>query len=437
MADTEKRGIVARWLIGKERDEDYARNSLPTNRWSLFWDIFKGRLGRIVIVNFMVLASCLPIIAIFILRFFMVGSAGMSGPFGGAMGWSFPIIPNITGEAQLMILRLDLFFYALLIPAGAIAAIGISGGMYIIRNLIWTEGVFISYDFWRGVRKNYFNVLEAVLIFTCVLLLARTMGNLADYWVAVGAAGAGWMVASKVIGYIFVAFFLLVCLWMVSLGVNYYQGPWALLRNAIVMAVGTFPQTVFFAALAVWPFFLVFFGGLSFFGVIGWILLILFSFSYALLVWMDYSQWAFDRFINPDLGIQTGRGLYDRDKQASSSGGVTAEESEIMREYKRRIIASGKSKLASKPIKPIDDGVEVFQLSDGFSREDLKKLRENKEKLEEDVKQYEQEHRGDERYVSYNREFDELEKALREDDEAKKKSNSKKKRKKRPELLSK
>lgn len=433
MAETERKGLVARWLEGKERSEDYARSTLPTNRWALFWDILKGRFGRLMLVNLLVLLTCAPIIGILIWRFVAIGGQSLSGAFGAGMGsMSFFFIPDITGQAESLILQFDLVFFSLLIPAGVIAALGISGAAYIIRNLIWTEGVFVVNDFARGIARNFLNVMEAALVFTVVLFLARTMGNLADLWVAQNVPSAGWMIASKVVGYIFVAFFLLVCMWMVSLGVNYKQGPWALLRNAVVMTVGTFPQTVFFAALATWPIFLALFGGTNFFGVIGMILLLLIGFSYAILVWMDYSQWAFDRFVNPGLGVATGRGLYSAEKGGVTTGSPTpAADSEAMREYRRIIVSHGRSKLVSRPIKPLDEGVDPYQLPESFSREDLQKLRESREAVEEDVRAYEEEHRGDERYVEYNREFDERERAIRAEEEGAKK----KKGKKRPQLI--
>ena len=61
----EKKGFIARMLEGKERDEDYARSTLPTNRWALFWDIFKGRFSKIVIVNLLMLVFCLPLIVLY------------------------------------------------------------------------------------------------------------------------------------------------------------------------------------------------------------------------------------------------------------------------------------------------------------------------------------------------------------------------------------
>lgn len=432
MAKGERKGFVARWLEGKERSEEYARSTLPTSRWGLFWDILKGRFGRMVITNLLVFVTFLPLIAILVWRWLIVGTQGFSGPFGGGLGAGFPAIPNIAGAAEEMTFSTDLLFYGLLIPAMAIAGLGISGGMYIVRNMIWTEGIFVANDFVRGIKRNFWNVLEAVLIFSVILFTARTMGNLADWLVARGVSNAGWLIASKIIGYIFVAISALVCLWMISLGVNYKQGPWQLFRNAVVMMFGTFPQTVFFAALALWPIFLALFTA-GIFLIIALVLIVFIALSYAMLVWMDYSQWAFDKFINPNMGIATGRGLYDKNKAGSaaqkSDGNM---DSAALREYKRQIVAMGKSKLVCRPIKPLDDDLEIYQLPESFSREDLQKLKESKQKVVDDVDAYEEEHRDDEQYVEYNKQFEEQERAIREEDEGKKK-----KKIKRPEMLNK
>lgn len=432
MAKGERKGFVARWLEGKERSEEYARSTLPTSRWGLFWDILKGRFGRMVITNLLVFVTFLPLIAILVWRWLIVGTQGFSGPFGGGLGAGFPAIPNIAGAAEEMTFSTDLLFYGLLIPAMVIAGLGISGGMYIVRNMIWTEGIFVANDFVRGIKRNFWNVLEAVLIFSVILFTARTMGNLADWLVARGVSNAGWLIASKIIGYIFVAISALVCLWMISLGVNYKQGPWQLFRNAVVMMFGTFPQTVFFAALALWPIFLALFTA-GIFLIIALVLIVFIALSYAMLVWMDYSQWAFDKFINPNMGIATGRGLYDKNKAggaAQKSDGNM--DSAALREYKRQIVAMGKSKLVCRPIKPLDDDLEIYQLPESFSREDLQKLKESKQKVVDDVDAYEEEHKDDEQYVEYNKQFEEQEKAIREEDEGKKK-----KKIKRPEMLNK
>ena len=439
MADREKKGLIARWLEGKERDEEYARRTLPTSRWALFWDILKGRFGKLFLVNLLMLLTILPMFAIVVMRTLFIYSQGMSGPFGSGLGVGYPIVPDVTGVAQASILRVDLLWFALLIPASLVAAVGLSGGMYIIRNLIWTEGVFVANDFVRGIKRNYFNVLEALLIFTVVLFLARVTGDLADYLVAIGAPGSGWLVASKVVGDILVAFMIPVCMWMLSLGVNYKQGPWSLFRNAVIMTIGTFPQTILFAAVALWPFFLLLFTGtnIMFLFIIAIFVMIILGCSYTFLVWFDYSQWAFDKFVNPNMGYAVGRGLYNKDKPKSDTAGSAASpvDSEAMREYRRMIVAQGRSKLVCRPIKPIDDGEEMYQLPDSFSRDDLRRLRESKQTIEDNVKAYEEEHKNDERYVEYNKQFDERERAIQEEEAGEKKK--KKKQVKPPKMLNK
>ena len=435
MADREHKGLVARWLEGKERDDEYARSTLPTNRWQLFWDIMKGRFGRLMLINLLTLVTFIPLILVYIWRLLVNSAQDMLGPYGSGLGVGYPVIPNVVGVAEWTAFQNDLLFFALFIVAGFIAALGLSGGMYIIRNLIWTEGIFVANDFVRGIRRNFWNVLEAVFLFTLTLFVAQTMGNLANWCIAMDIA-PGWMIVSKVVGYVLVALMGLISLWMISLGINYKQGPWALFRNAVVMTIGTFPQTVFFAVLALLPIGLLF-TGVNFIVVIAVVVMLLFGFSYAMLVWMDYSQWAFDKFINPNLGVKTGRGLYSRtpqeDKIGGSASATQGETSEAVREYRRMILAQGKSKLVSRPIKPLDDDLEVYQLPESFSREDLQRLRESKEAIGEDAKAYEKEHENDEQYVEYNKQFEEMERALEGEDDKKKKG----KLKKAPKMLNK
>ena len=62
----QKRGWVTRLLEGKEKSEEYARSTLPTNRWQLFWDIFKGNFGKIVKVNILVFFFFVPFLFVFL-----------------------------------------------------------------------------------------------------------------------------------------------------------------------------------------------------------------------------------------------------------------------------------------------------------------------------------------------------------------------------------
>ena len=126
-----------------------------------------------MLVNLLTLITFVPLILVYFWRYLVMAAQDMLGPYGSGLGVGYPVIPNVVGVAEWTSFQNDLLFFALFIVAGLIAAVGISGGMYIIRNLIWTEGIFVANDFLRGIRRNYWNVAEAVLIFTLTLFVAQ------------------------------------------------------------------------------------------------------------------------------------------------------------------------------------------------------------------------------------------------------------------------
>ena len=429
----QKKGLITRLLEGKEKSEEYARSTLPTNRWQLFWDIFKGNFGKIVKVNLLILIFMLPAIAVVVLRLLLNSSNGITYPFGASLGVGYPAFPSVVGLSESLTVQSDLFTYLLLMVASLIAAVGIAGGMYVVRNMVWTEGIFVANDFWRGVKLNFKNALQTALFFLAVLTLFSYLINTTDLVLiadtSISGFKRGWLNVSRAISYVTIFFAALMSLWMLALGVNYKQTFFTMLRNAFLLTIGTFPQTLFFAFLALLPFALFLLGG-GLFTVIAVFVVILFAFAYLLLVWLDYAQWAFDKFINPKIqGARVGRGIYNKEDGASTAYNVGESAASI--EYKRQLLAAGKSDLVARPIKPIDDSLQVYELPPSFTRSDLQRLRESKQNIVEDTLTYAEEHKNDLRYVEYNKQFAEREKALQDEVD----KNGKKKKKKPPKLL--
>ena len=182
------------------------------------------------------------------------------------------------------------------------------------------------------------------------------------------------------------------------------------------MTIGTLPQTIFFGLIALLPFLLLLINS-TFTLLIAIVVILLFGLSYALLVWLDFAQWVFDKYINPKIeGAKVGRGIYNKD----GSSALTGNDSAAAVEYQRVILAHGKSRLVARPIKPIDDSLQVYELPTSFSREDLKRLRESKQNIIDDTEAYAEEHKNDLRYVEYNKQFEEREKALQDEGKRKK-----------------
>ena len=96
----EKKGLIARMLEGKEKSEEYARSTLPTNRWQLFWDIFKGNFGKIVKVNLLILLFFIPVIAIVIFNRLLDQTNAITYPFGANIGVGYPAQPDLIGVPE-------------------------------------------------------------------------------------------------------------------------------------------------------------------------------------------------------------------------------------------------------------------------------------------------------------------------------------------------
>ncbi|MBO5363825.1 MAG: hypothetical protein J6A46_05805, partial [Clostridia bacterium] len=167
----QKKGLIARMLEGKERSEDYARSTLPTNRWQLFFDIFKGNFGKLVKINLLMLLFFIPMLAVIIFSFIYRDVMSATYPFGANLGVGYPVAPDMYGMSEMLTLENDATIFLLLIITSVIASIGLAGGMYVIRNMVWTEGIFVANDFWRGVKLNFKNALQTALFFTIVLAL--------------------------------------------------------------------------------------------------------------------------------------------------------------------------------------------------------------------------------------------------------------------------
>ena len=416
----QKKGFITRLLEGKEKSEEYARSTLPTNRWQLFWDIFKGNFGKIVKVNILVLIFFLPLLFVLLMSTMMVDFSFQTSPVGSSFGISYPFFSDLTGIPELIVYQNDMIILPAIIIASMLAAVGLAGGMYVIRNMVWTEGIFVANDFWRGVKLNFKNALQTALFFSTTLFLCKYMLNLAALNLAVGELEKWekiWLHVSQGASYVFLIMAAMMSLWMIALGVNYKLTFTKLFRNAFLMTIGTFPQTIFFGVLTLLPFGL-FLIGSTLFTVVGVIFVLLCGFAYALLVWLDFAQWVFDKYINPKLqGAKVGRGIYNKDGSAA----LTGDDSKASIEYQRIILSHGRSRLIAKPIKPIDDSLQVYELPQSFTREDLQKLRESKQNITEDTEAYAEEHKNDLRYVEYNRQFDEREQALAAQADKKKK----------------
>ena len=400
-------GLINRLIMGSEKSEGYARSTLPSNRWELFWDIFKGRFWKLVLINLLVLMFCLPLIALFVFRSVSISGFGAISPFSQPFGVGYQAAGSFAGFDESIALSVNVRLYLLLPVVMAIAALGISGGAYVIRNMVWTEGVFVANDFWRGIKQNYLSVLGILLFFSLFFYLSSVGVAFNDLSIARGTGSKALLVISKILIILFNIFIGFMCLHMISMTVTYKLKARQLLKNSFLFTIGLLPQNVFFVFLSLIPYVLLMFGS-SFLTAIGIIVLLLLGASVPMLIWTDYSQWAFDKFINDKVpGAKKNRGIYEKVKGSDAAS---------IKKYREQI-EMAKSSLSTRPIKPItDEELTLAELPQSFNRNDIEKLNESRKVLYEDNERYIEEHKNDPQFIK-SEEDELLEKAQKEKEE--------------------
>ena len=365
-----KKGFMSKLIEGPERSENYARSTLPSNRWQLGWDIMKNNFSKIVILNLIMLVFALPVVALMIWRSMVLKISAMDYPFESFM--SYPYVGNLAGAAEAVNVSANMWLILLPVCA-AVLAVGLSGVLYILRNMVWTEGVFVGSDFWRGVKKNYLIVFMITLVYSIFLFMGITSIGYSDYLIAMGEGSAFWLTVAKVFTTISIVFITLVAMHMLTMSVTYELGFFKLARNAFILSFSLIPSNLFFMAFSLVNVLLYLISP-----IIGVIVMILIGMAGGLLVWSVYSHWIYDKFINERVpGAKRNRGIYEKvDKE--SFGDDLAAFNHFDSVY-----------LNKRPVKPITDyDVEIMELPTSFNREDLRKLEESKQHMREDSDRY-------------------------------------------------
>ena len=378
-----KKGFIAKIIEGPERSETYARSTLPTNRWELGWDVFKTNKGKLFGLNLLTLLFCLPLVALFVMRYVLKTVDIAIFPFTQNMGIGYPAYPATSGLQAQLALNVNVEFFKFVIIGVAFLAVAISGGFYVMRNMVWAEGVMVASDFFKGVKQNYFVVFFSLLFYTVIMAASVLSLNMSSVLIATGGGIKWLLVVAQVLTYVIMAIATMMVFYMITLGITYKLSFGALIRNSFILSIALVPTNVFFMAFsAVWLLLLLLGKVMPLFLIIGIFIVFIWGISLFMLVWTDYSNWVFDTYVNDKVpGAKKNRGIYK----------PTANDNE---EDENAVIE--RSKLTSRPIKPITDTeVEIYELPTSFSRADLQKLEETKEAMRRDSDKYAEEHKND------------------------------------------
>lgn len=401
-------------LVGNENAEDYVRTYAPKGRWRDAWQLFKSNFVRFIIINVLTLVFFIPVVAVIYLRLAYITGLATVYPFSANTGISI-FTPSTVGLSERLVLSADLLFYSVMIIAALIAAVGFAGGAYSVKKMINSNGQFTLKGYFHGVKTCFFNTALPVFVFMVFLFGCFMISDWADLEIANGAA-AGGPITAKVFIIIATVIVGLYALWVYAVGVSYKVKLKYLLKNSLVLLVGTILQTIFMAGFALIPLWLLLIGMSSqFFLWAGLLFTVFIGFSFFFLVWMAYTQWVFDSFITPAIASEK-----EAERARMTPKQLEEARLEEARSEAREILAAGKSELISKPIMPIGENVAAV-IPARFTRADVAAASGARADLEGDIAAYYEQHKNDAKYVEYNKLFAEREKALSSTDKKGKK----------------
>ena len=344
--------------------DGFYRPKIEVGRWSLGGQLFRENFTKLIGLNIFMLIFVAPIVAIILLRYnFFLGQIAYL-PFAANVGIGVQPDPHMLALSEGLVLTADRRFYLFLPLAAMWLGVGLSGGMYVMRNLAWGERVRVYKTFLLGIKRNALTVVLGSLVFSlvftsCLLGLSYTTYLAALY-------GAKWYyVIAKIFVIIALVYSTIWYLTFLSMAVTYKSGFFALVRNSVLVTTVLLPVNAFFAAFSL-LFFLLLLLGASF-RLLAIMFALFIGVSFFMLVWTVYSQWVFDKFINPNVKNkytpteeeEQAKKLRDKlakEEQTSAGGFITVGEG-VMAEL--------------GDVMPIDKGVEMFRLGDNFTREDL------------------------------------------------------------------
>jgi len=232
-----RKGIFTRIVEGKERSEDYARKTLPSNRWALGWDLIKTNFGKNVKINLLTFLFVFPLFVLFYFRGIYLQAQAFGSVFSMNIGIAYPSYPsqNLIGVAERITFNTDVLFYLLLFVFTFLMSVGLSGGFYVMRNMVWTEGVFVVSDFWSGIKKNYGIVLRSTLLYVFFLAIILLTVDFSNILIAENSSVKWLFIILKIVGYILVAVLTIAFLFSITLGVTYKLSFFDLIKNSSIL----------------------------------------------------------------------------------------------------------------------------------------------------------------------------------------------------------
>ncbi len=376
----EKRDIMAKKkslfseLVQKRALDDRRFTTLNASRWSFGYQVFRAHIGKIIILNFLMLISAGYLIYLLIGLYGGIQLDLMSAPFSANLGFGYMPYTNLAGVESSAILARTLSFCYWLPIAGILLGFGFSGGMYVMRNLLYLEEVKAVKDFFLGIKKNW-QVIILTVLYTVILGVCIGGISYSNFFISIN--GGSWIhIFAKVVCIIAIVLFTLMFLNGSVMMTTYKVKFLGLIKNSFLVSVILIPIHAFMLFIALIPVLICFLGQI--FMTIGLVFMVAFGLSFFLLVWTDYSHWIYEKFLS---GAEI-----NEPKKAPKTQEEKEQDKLNKEQLKAQEKVSSKIQLAVKPLQ--EDDPDVRSLPSIFTIDDIEAVENSKKAMQADSDGY-------------------------------------------------
>ena len=253
--------------------KDFDVNHLPSTRRQLFKKVFISRFGKLFQVNILCFAFLLPYIC-----------------------WD--LLTNIYKSSLTTLTSLTQFVIyiksPLVILFTMLGFIGLSGTIYYIRRLSWSEPVYLFKTFYHGIKQSYKQFLIFgffTSLFICLFDLAITMiqnTNLDLIYAIISISG---LTISAIL-------FLSILSYALTLSSLYEMRISTIIKTSVVLTLRKMFKNLVFELLTYVLILIWFLSGIIYFYFIGIVIIAIIGISYSILVWVLFTNSSYDLYIN-------------------------------------------------------------------------------------------------------------------------------------------
>jgi uncharacterized membrane protein YesL len=285
--------------------------------------------------------------------------------------FGYPAVTDAVMQGRMANMYHTLMQYSILIPLLMFASIGFAGAFHTLKMLAWGEGVAVTSTFFKGIKANLVPFLLGTLFLGIGIFVVAMNFALRDIGIQPGFMHVMTSIATIIV----VVLLAMMTMYMYTQAVTYKLKLRGILKNSFAFSLGMIFHNIFFLGIVALPVILMLFLPFLislFFGIY----FLFIGISIMILIMTLYTHYVYDRFLNDRAdGAIKDRGVYRKSKEEIEAKRMATIE---RRKIEKKKYSNPKKK---KITKGIDEGEILTPLQTTFSRKDIQKLQEEKQKV--------------------------------------------------------